>query len=58
MLYGDNVACSLEDVAQEIGCTRQNASLIEHRALKKLRRAFAKRGVTCYADLFRGAEQV
>lgn len=45
-LFTERLAlCSLGDVAKAFGISRERVRQIEKRALKKLRRAFAKRGI-------------
>ena len=50
------VMASYEEIAQEMGLTKSAVRKIEHRALRKLRKALEERGMT-FSDLLPSEEQ-
>lgn len=55
--FNNEAHCTLEEVAEALGVTRQRADQIQRQALAKCRRALEARGM-CLADLIPGIELI
>lgn len=55
--FNNEANCTLEEVAEALGVTRQRADQIQRQALAKCRRVLEARGM-CLADLIPGIELI